>query len=392
MDIHQLSLDINSFAVFRHLINDPVIHAFCRLLTECNEVTYAEFVSALYNSQTDNWGEYLTKAVLNEETCLVAYASSGKPIPEYMEEACLHELGILSDLCAIGPYSFSIPGYRAKWKSTNTDLKTLYLERLEQIEKYGFGKYAKNHMFRLTDRPEEACGYSIEAVAYPDEIKLSDLIGYDLQHNQVLSNTEILINGRLASNVLLYGDAGTGKSATVKAIVNELKDQGLRLIELSKDQLHFLPNLMDTLSTNPLKFVLFVDDLSFQEDDDDFAALKAVLEGSASVRSKNTVIYATSNRRHIVKETFSQREGNEIHKNDTMQETISLSERFGVKVYYEKPKKDLYLQIVDGLASQYGINMNPEELHLKAEQFALRKAGRSARAARQLVEQLAALQ
>ena len=164
------------------------------------------------------------------------------------------------------------------------------------------------------------------------------------------------------------------------------------MIELGKKELHLLPKLLDVLALNPLKFILFIDDLSFQENDYDFSALKAVLEGSVSVRSNNTVIYATSNRRHIVRETFQSRQGDEIHRNDTMQETISLSERFGMKVYYEKPKKDLYLDIVYGLADQYGLTMDREVLALKAEQFALRKAGRSARAARQLVEQLSALE
>ena len=211
------------------------------------------------------------------------------------------------------------------------------------------------------------------------------------KNKKIIANTEVLLNDHLASNVLLYGDAGTGKSATVKAIANEYSNKGLRLIELGKKQLYLLPRLLDLLSSNPLKFILFIDDLSFQDNDDEFSALKAVLEGSVSVRCHNTVIYATSNRRHLVKETFQAREGDEIHRQDTMQETISLSERFGIKVYFEKPKKDLYLDIVYGLAKQYNVKMDEKELALKAEQFALRKSGRSARAARQLIEQLAAL-
>ena len=221
-------------------------------------------------------------------------------------------------------------------------------------------------------------------------MQLSDLIGYELQRTQVIENTRALLAGQKAANVLLYGDAGTGKSATVKAVANAYADEGLRLIELTKEELHLLPKLLDELAANPLKFILFIDDLSFQDNDDNFSALKAVLEGSISARSHNTVIYATSNRRHIVRETFSQRAGDEIHRNDTMQETISLSERFGIRILYDKPNKQLYLDIVKGLADQYGLSMTEDELELEAERFATRRSGRSARAARQFVEQLCA--
>ena len=224
----------------------------------------------------------------------------------------------------------------------------------------------------------------------PDAVALSDLIGYTMQRQQVIDNTKALLSGKKAANILLYGDAGTGKSATVKAVANAYAQEGLRLVELSKNELHLLPKLLEELSDNPLKFILFIDDLSFQDNDDDFSALKAVLEGSISARAVNTVIYATSNRRHIVRETHSQREGDEIHRNDAMQETISLSERFGMKVYFEKPAKALYLEIVQGLAQQNGLDMDADALALEAERFALRKCGRSARAARQLVEQLCA--
>ena len=312
-----------------------------------------------------------------------------KDIPHSIQEALSFELGILQELSQMVPDDFKMKGFKASWVTHSVNFESEYYDRLSHIEQFGFGDYARFTTFRLELTGQEP-GFVLKPVEYPDPICFSDLIGYDLQRQQVIANTEILLKGRLASNVLLYGDAGTGKSATVKAIANEFSNRGLRLIELGKKELHLLPKLLDLLAKNPLKFILFIDDLSFQENDDDFSALKAVLEGSVSVRSNNTVIYATSNRRHIVKETFQAREGDEIHRNDTMQETISLSERFGMKVYYEKPKKDLYQEIVFGLADQYGLNIDREILALKAEQFALRKAGRSARAARQLIEQLSA--
>ena len=193
---------------------------------------------------------------------------------------------------------------------------------------------------------------------------------------------------RQASNVLLSGDAGTGKSSSVKAIANEFRDQGLRIIEIRKDQLRDIPVIIDSLSKNPLKFILFIDDLSFAKDDDNFGALKAILEGSVSARANNIVIYATSNRRHLVKESFSDREGDDVHRNDTVQELISLSERFGLSITFSKPNKDEYLDIVRGLAKLRGLDMPEEELEKEAERYAVGRSGRSARAAKQFIDKM----
>ena len=225
-------------------------------------------------------------------------------------------------------------------------------------------------------------------VKYPDEIKLSQLIGYTKQRQLIIDNTLALINGKPASNVLLTGDAGTGKSSSVKAIANEYRDRGLRIIEVRKDQLRDIPLLIDNLSKNPLKFILFIDDLSFATDDDSFGALKAILEGSVSARADNIVIYATSNRRHLVKEKFSDRNGDDVHRNDTVQELVSLSERFGLKIAFSKPNKAEYLEIVHGLAEQYRLDMTQEELDMEAERFAVGRSGRSARAAKQFIDKM----
>ena len=204
----------------------------------------------------------------------------------------------------------------------------------------------------------------------------------------ILDNTKALLEGRAAANILLTGDAGTGKSSTVKAVVNELHKEGLRIIEVHKEQLCEIPVILDELLDNPLKFILFIDDLSFQKDDDNFSALKAILEGSVSAKSKNVVIYSTSNRRHLVKEKFSDREGDDVHFNDTVQEIISLSDRFGIHITFNKPNKETYLDIVRSLADKKGIKCDTVELERKAEQFALEKGSRSARAAKQFVENM----
>lgn len=400
--LERLDQKLDVLSVFSSIEEDTVWREFRQCLygrtagTDDALERYGNFLGALYNlGHTDNWTEYVKKLVLSMETSCSWFASRGQEIPACMEEAARQDLRTISEAAALTAERMQAempdhPSFLPRWQSDAIDLEALYFDRLANVQKYGFGIFANYHMFRFEQSDKEADGFRLKPVKYPDAVAMDDLIGYALQRGQIIDNTKALLRGKKASNVLLYGDAGTGKSATVKAIANGFADRGLRLIELGKDDLHLMPKLLDQLGSNPLKFILFIDDLSFQDNDDDFSALKAVLEGSVAARSHNTVIYATSNRRHIVRETFSAREGDEVHRQDTMQETISLSERFGIKVYFEKPKKDLYLEIVYGLAQQYGLSMDHDTLALEAERFALRKSGRSARAARQLIEQLSA--
>ena len=227
----------------------------------------------------------------------------------------------------------------------------------------------------------------INVIESADKISLDKFIGYENERQRVIDNTVAFIEGRPAANILLYGDAGTGKSSSVKAVANHFFDKGIRLIEIRKNQLLLLPKVMGEISKNPLKFIIFIDDLSFNKNDDSFSMLKATLEGSASVKSNNAVIYATSNRRHIVKESFGDREGSDIHRNDTVQETLSLSERFGLTILFAKPEKKLYLEIVHQLAERNGIEIT-QELDTRAETFALNRGYRSARCAEQFIDSL----
>ena len=237
-------------------------------------------------------------------------------------------------------------------------------------------------MFRVSDTGE------IEPIISADKTTLERFIGYADERARIIANTEAFVEGRPAANTLLCGDAGTGKSSTVKAIANSFYNKGLRLIELRKDQLSYLPYVMGKISENPLKFIIFIDDLAFNRSDDNFSMLKAALEGSASAKAENAVIYATSNRRHIIKESFADRDGTDVHINDTLQETLSLSERFGLVVLFSKPNKKLYLEIVSELARRNGVNMEKTQLELRAEEFALRRGNRSARCAEQFIESL----
>ncbi len=230
--------------------------------------------------------------------------------------------------------------------------------------------FAKHHVFTVENG-------QLVPVKYPDPQRLSELPGYEKEREKVIANTKALLAGMPANNVLLYGDAGTGKSSAVKAIANEFAPEGLRLIEVKKNQLYQIPDLMDKLAANPLKFILFIDDLSFTANDDNFAALKAILEGSVGGRAQNIAVYATSNRRHLIKETLSDRTGDDIHEADTRQELMSLSARFGLTVTFQRPEKARFETILEQLAKQHNIQMPTEQLLLKAEAFALRAGGRS---------------
>jgi hypothetical protein len=230
----------------------------------------------------------------------------------------------------------------------------------------------------------------LSGIAHPDPVQLTELVGYESQQDALVKNTEFLLAGYSALHVLLYGSRGSGKSSLVKGLLNKYSEHGLRLIEVSKSDLKDLPAIVEQLRDVPQKFIIFVDDLSFEEDDDAFKALKVVLEGSVTARAQNVVVYATSNRRHLIREFFGDRprpsDGDEVHAWDTVQEKLSFSDRFGLTLTFEPANQDTYLKIVRHLAGQTGISLSQDELDYKALQWATRHNGRSGRTARQFID------
>ncbi|MGA1602443.1 MAG: ATP-binding protein [Prochlorothrix sp.] len=237
---------------------------------------------------------------------------------------------------------------------------------------------------------------SWQGVAHPDPVRLEELVGYEQPKAQLIQNTEFLLAGQPALNVLLYGSRGAGKSSLVKALVPEYGPRGLRLLEVMKQQLGNLPQMLDRLRNLPQKFIIFVDDLSFEEDDEAFKALKVVLEGNVVAHPANVVVYATSNRRHLVREYFEERprpqDADEIHRWDTVQEKLSFSDRFGLTLTFEPPDQDTYLAMVHHRAARAGLRLTPEDLTFRALQWATRHNGRSGRTAQQFIDWLTAEQ
>lgn len=385
-----LNEKLDSLAVFRNILNTDVIKNLRILLDTILEYeddesmvfAYSEFVSCLYNYDFD-FSKYIFNFILNDENFYIKAKAAGKNVPDFIENCVDEELNILDDLSKLTPIEIkefiSYDGFLPAWENTMLDLKEKYKEKLNSLTVTGYGMYAKYTAFVLDDD-------KIVPVKYPDSQRLEDLFGYERERDLIIKNTKALLDGTGASNMLLYGDAGTGKSSSVKAVCNHFKNDGLRLLEIKKNQLYKIPNIVDELAANPLKFVIFIDDLSFTGNDDNFSALKAILEGGVSALGNNVAIYATSNRRHLVKETMSERQGDELHRNDTLQETMSLSARFGLTITFQKPDKKAYLNIVENLAKQYGVEMDLDELFTKAEAFSIRHGGRSARTAKQFVE------
>lgn len=389
--LQKLYEQLNLTSVFSGVLEKPLFQAFFAY-NQANTQTdkrraYAKFVSTLYEEGNGNLTRFTQKEVFEDENVYIKSVAHGEKCPPCIEKSVKRELQTFTEFSALKTEDFAndlglleteIPAF----ESFNADMGALFRKRLKQIHKFGYGIFSSYGMFRLSDEKQ------IEPIASADKIAVDSFIGYEEEREKVVANTRAFIEGKPAANVLLCGDAGTGKSSTVKAVANAFFAEGVRLIELRKDQLRYLPFVMGKISANPLKFIIFIDDLSFNQNDDNFSMLKAALEGSASAKADNAVIYATSNRRHIVKESFAERDGDDVHRNDTLQETLSLSERFGLVVLYSKPNKALYLKIVEELAKKHKIELSNAELSLQAEAFALRKGSRSARCAEQFIESL----
>ena len=259
----------------------------------------------------------------------------------------------------------------------------------EYYEKYGAGMFGLYKAFRVDTAaggPEEL---RLVPVTDSTDVRLDDLIGYESQKKTLRDNTEAFVSGRYANNVLLYGDSGTGKSTSVHALMNEYSDRGLRLIEVAKPDRARLPQILSAVKKRNYRFILFLDDLSFEEDESDYKELKAMLEGALETRSDRVLIYATSNRRHLIRETWGDRSDMEysedVHRSDTMEEKLSLAGRFGVTIYYPKPGPREYLEIVRSLADRSGIELSGKDLEDAARKWELRHGGMSGRTASQLI-------
>ena len=392
--LEQINMKVKSFVVFNNVLEDDVMKAFLNMINikEKSDIKkveeYSNFTRKLFG-KSENFSDYIWNLIIFDENIYVRKLASKEKISNMLSQCVKHELQTLQEIATITSQDIrngiEYNGFMAEWSiNTEYDFNKMYEERMEKLFTVGYGIYSNNIMFTY-DKGK------VVPVKYPDNIRLSSHIGYEGERKRIIDNTYAFIKGKPAANVLLYGDAGTGKSSTVKAIVNEYANEGLRMIEVRKGDLLEIPKLIEELANNPLKFILFIDDLSFAKNNEEIGALKAILEGSVTAKTSNVVIYATSNRRHLVQESFSEREGDDIHINETIQEQISLSDRFGLSICFSKPNKKEYLEIIHGLLKEYKVK-DIENVDMLAEQHAMSRGGRSGRTARQFVEYLKSME
>lgn len=260
---------------------------------------------------------------------------------------------------------------------------------------YGVGMFGLNKAFRIYC-PQNSTQVEFQAINNMDRVVLDDLIGYEIQKKKLLDNTKAFVEGRKANNVLLFGDSGTGKSTSIKAIVNAFYDRGLRMIEIYKHQFASLSNVIAQIKNRNYRFIIYMDDLSFEEFEIEYKFLKAVIEGGVETKPENILIYATSNRRHLIKENWSDRSDvtvqNGMHQSDTMEEKLSLVHRFGVTINYSKPSQKEYFHIATQLARRLGVTLSDEEIRAEANKWELSHGGISGRTAQQFANYLAGQQ
>ena len=397
MNLILLRAQLRGLSAFRSLLDTPMLKDALQLLDAAarrdGEGALAAYDQMFYHLKAEGYsglGTWMWDTLRYTETPYGDLAGSGRSDSE-LEGAARRDVDALLQLARLGAEDIrvalkpilteeyvsvldNLPAWETGVPFTFEELAAFYREN-------GAGLYAKYRAFLW----EEG---RLVPVADPDCPHPVELLGYDQQRKQVLDNTRLLVEGKPSNNVLLFGDGGTGKSATVKSMLYLPGMENLRLIEIQKENLVGMPRLIRSLAGRRQSFILFIDDLAFDQDDKTYSSLKTILEGGLERRPLNVAIYATSNRRHLVRQTFSDRAGDEVDAFETISEKTALAERFGLRIPYMTMSKSEYLALIDHLAGLYHVEMNREVLHAKAMEWEIRHAGRTPRVARQFIASL----
>lgn len=428
-----MSFGIEKLIVYRNLANDEILKEVADIIREfeADATDRDELISRIYNCinkllavSTENgfdnnlWQNYLTYLLVMDENPFALSCEKEGDRGGSVVSFVLGDFAIIKGLFhydfakveeELGISCFSvITNYKAIKKADTRinknvsdkvkDLSRLlnaakdeneFYERVTEFYKtFGVGKFGLNKSFRISEKDG-----SIIPITNTVEIRLHELVGYEIQKEKLIANTKAFVDGKKANNCLLYGDAGTGKSSSVKAVLNRFYPDGLRMIEIYKHQFVYLSEILSQIKNRNYRFIIYMDDLSFEEFETEYKYLKAVIEGGLEVRPENVLIYATSNRRHLIRELWSDRtdmeHNQDVHRSDTMQEKLSLADRFGITIGYFAPNQNEYFDIVSGIAGEYPeLKLDEKELHNEARKWEIANGGRSGRTARQFVDYL----
>ncbi len=337
--------------------------------------------------------EYIVTKLANDNNILSRLAQSGMKIGSNLYDAALSDIEKIYDTLFSGNISYAPSGNHIRFfdgyiRSVRSlvdapDPQQLLSRLVSHYRTLGSGLLSRYIAFKFDG--------TLSGIAHTDTVTFDSLIGLEYQKQVLIDNTKAFVDGKMANNVLLFGDRGTGKSSSVKALLNQFYRDGLRVIEVPKGSIGDIPSLSKELADKPHKYILFLDDLSFESHDTEYRALKIAMEGQLQAHPDNILIYATSNRRHLIKENWADREGGEVHVNDNLQETLSLSERFGISLVFSAPNQREYLHIVAEMLKGYGIEINAD-IEKKAIVWQMNYGGRSARCAKQIVASFVANQ
>ncbi len=395
--ISDIALKLASLSVYKEILHQPVVKALYRLLWATNTtpqevaLAWGELIQTLADKRQIKQAAHAILQVVLYDQNIFSQLAAADEVEYDLKQVAQRDLTVLMEAARITPqdilngckFAEELKNLKLpQWETGEPEsiLKGTPSQVLSQLmefyKEHGCGIFAQYNAFIWRKQ-------TIMPVEFPDQIQISDLKGYEEQRRLILDNTEAFLCGLPANNCLLYGDRGTGKSSTIKAILNQYHTRGLRMIEMPKEFLKDFPDLVAKIACLPMKFIILIDDLSFTEQDNTYASLKSVLEGGIAAKPDNALIYATSNRRHLVREAFSDRDGDEVHRSDTIQESLSLADRFGLCVNFSIPDKQKYLDMIIEIAEQRGMQEHLDQLLCGAEQWAIIRGGRSPRCAQQ---------
>lgn len=408
MDISKISEQINSLTIYGNIKHDKIIDILKDILTEQDNLSSLSLLVSRLTEMAEKSGfsgnlfkSYILHLMLRDENAFTLFCENNADVRDTsvytLAKADIEKINQLADIDLselpgsglMDSAIKEITDYRPVNKGNAIDFCRNYSvdDVIAFHNKYGCGDISMYKSFRYNDKRKTLTG-----VAYPDPITFKDLIGYKAQIKQLTDNTLAFLKGYKANNVLLVGARGTGKSSSVKALVNEYFDMGLRIVEITKEQIAKLPDILKLIRHRGRKFIIFIDDLSFDESEIQYKYMKSLLEGGSEGQPDNVLFYATSNRRHIIQEKWSDRPSGstdaEIHTQDTLNEKLSLSDRFGITISYPKPTPKEYIEIVKGIAKEQGLVMDEEQLKSAAMSWELKQKGMSGRTAKQFVNDM----